>query len=182
MSRFLFVLGSSRRDGNTEQLARHAARALPADVERQWLWLGDHPLPTFADTRHDNPLPPPTGNEKLLLDATLAATDIVIASPLYWYTVSNSTKAYLDYWSNWLRVREADFKARMAPKTLWGVTALAEDTSQAEALEGMLRRSAEYLRMRWAGVLLGNGSKPGDIRNDTEALTRAETFFLPARV
>ena len=69
MSRFLFVLGSSRRDGNTEQLARHAARHLPADAEQRWLWLGDIPLTAFADTRHDDALPPPAGNEKLLLDA-----------------------------------------------------------------------------------------------------------------
>lgn len=27
------------------------------------------------------------------------------------------------------------------------------------------------------GVLLGNGSKPGDVLRDTAALTRAKTFF-----
>lgn len=31
--------------------------------------------------------------------------------------------------------------------------------------------------MRFGGVLLGNGSKPGDVLRDTEALARAETFF-----
>lgn len=183
MSRFLFVLGSSRRDGNTEQLSRHAARALPADAAQRWLWLGDVPLPAFADTRHDDPLPPPSGNEALLLEATLEATDIVIASPVYWYSVSSSTKTYLDYWSAWLRVPQVDFKARMAGKTLWGVSVLAEDDpAQAEPLEGMLRRSADYLGMRWAGVLLGNGSRPGDVQRDGAALTRAEGFFAPARV
>ena len=183
MDRFLFVLGSSRRDGNTEQLARHAARHLPAGTEQRWLWLGDVPLRPFADTRHDRPLPPPSGAEKLLLDATLAATDIVIASPVYWYSVSSSTKNYLDYWSAWLRVPQADFKHRMAAKTLWGVSVLAEDDpGQADPLEGMLRRSAGYLHMRWAGLLLGNGSRPGDIRRDTGALARADAFFAPAGV
>lgn len=33
------------------------------------------------------------------------------------------------------------------------------------------------MQMRFGGVLLGNGSKPGDVRNDTEALARAKTFF-----
>lgn len=183
MSRFLFVLGSSRRDGNTEQLARHAAQRLPADTEQRWLWLGDIPLPTFADTRHSDPLPPPTGNERLLLDATLDATDIVIASPLYWYSVSSSTKTYLDYWSAWLRVPEADFRKRMAPKALWGISVLAgHDSALADPLEGMLRRSAAYLDMRWSGLLLGNGSQPGDVQRDTDALARAEHFFTPALV
>jgi len=183
MSSFLFVLGSSRRDGNTEQLARHAARRLPADVEQRWLWLGDLPLPTFADTRHDDPLPPPAGNEAALLEATLAATDVVIASPVYWYSVSSSTKTYLDYWSAWLRVPGLEFKRRMADKALWGVSVLAErDPAQADPLEGVLRRCAGYLGMRWAGLLLGNGSKPGDVAADTAALARAEDFFAPARV
>ncbi|MBP2471306.1 multimeric flavodoxin WrbA [Crossiella equi] len=183
MRKFLFVLGSSRQDGNTEQLARHAARTLPADVEQRWLWLGDYPLPTFADVRHDAPLPPPTGNVKLLAEATLEATDIVIASPVYWYSVSNTTKTYLDYWSNWLRVPEMDFKARMSAKTLWGISVLAEeDRSRADHLAGMLRNSADYLHMGWAGLLLGNGSKPGDVQRDTEALAAAEQYFAPARV
>jgi hypothetical protein len=31
--------------------------------------------------------------------------------------------------------------------------------------------------MHFGGVLLGNGSAPGDVLKDTEALTRAKTFF-----
>jgi hypothetical protein len=31
--------------------------------------------------------------------------------------------------------------------------------------------------MRFGGVLLGNGSKPGDVLKDTEALAQAKTFF-----
>jgi hypothetical protein len=31
--------------------------------------------------------------------------------------------------------------------------------------------------MRFGGVLLGNGSKPGDVLTDDAALTRAKTFF-----
>lgn len=31
--------------------------------------------------------------------------------------------------------------------------------------------------MRFGGVLLGNGSKPGDVLHDTAALTRAKTFL-----
>ncbi|ROP52651.1 hypothetical protein EDD94_2122 [Streptomyces sp. PanSC9] len=42
---------------------------------------------------------------------------------------------------------------------------------------GTLNNSAAYLKMRFGGVLLGNGSKPGDVLTDTGALTRAKTFF-----
>ncbi|GKQ35105.1 flavodoxin family protein [Streptomyces sp. A012304] len=177
--RFLFVLGSSRDEGNTELLARRAAEQLPADVEQEWISLAEHPLPDFEDLRHDSDHVRPTeGTTALLLDATLAATDIVIASPLYWYTLSAHTKRYLDHWSGWLRTPDLDFKATLAGRTLWGVTALAHPQEVvADPLVGALRNSAAYMGMRFGGVLLGNGSKPGDVLNDSEALARAKTFF-----
>ncbi|MFG1668113.1 flavodoxin family protein [Streptomyces sp. Y7] len=177
--RFLFVLGSSRSDGNTELLARRAAEQLREDVEQQWIDLATHPLPDFEDLRHDSDHARPTrGNLALLFDATLAATDIVIVSPLYWYSVSAHVKRYLDYWSGWLRTPGADFKATMAGRTLWGVTALAhEEQEVADPLVGTLSNSAAYMKMRFGGVLLGNGSKPGDVLADAEALARAKTFF-----
>ncbi|GGS88110.1 flavodoxin family protein [Streptomyces violaceus] len=185
--RFLFVLGSARAEGNSELLARRAAEQLPPDVEQQWIDLTEHPIPDFEDLRHDSDHVRPTeGNLALLLDATLAATDIVIVSPLYWYSLSAQTKRYLDYWSGWLRTPGLDFKATLAGRTLWGVTALAHrEEVVADPLIGTLHNSAAYMGMRFGGVLLGNGSKPGDVLNDTEALTRAKAFFAqeapPAR-
>ncbi|MDX3248904.1 flavodoxin family protein [Streptomyces sp. ME18-1-4] len=178
---FLFVLGSSRPDGNTELLAREAAEQLPSDIEQTWISLAQHPLPDFEDLRHDSDhIRPTEGSPALLLDATLAATDIVIASPLYWYSVSGQTKRYLDHWSGWLRTPGVDFKATLAGRTLWGVSVLADDQPVvADPLIGTLNNSAAYLRMRFGGVLLGNGSKPGDVLKDTQALTRAKTFFAP---
>ncbi|MEV0485598.1 NAD(P)H-dependent oxidoreductase [Streptomyces sp. NPDC050508] len=180
--RFLFVLGSARLDGNTELLARRAAEQLPPDVEQQWIRLADHPLPDFLDIRHDGIVRPvqPTENDTVrqLLDATLAATDIVIASPVYWYSLSGLTKRYLDYWSDWLRVPGADFRATMADRTLWGVSVLAEEEEAvADPLIGTLNNSAAYMKMRFGGVLLGNGSARGDVLKDSRALSRAKTFF-----
>ncbi|MEU0168060.1 flavodoxin [Streptomyces sp. A244] len=177
--RFLFVLGSARAEGNSELLARRAAEQLPPDVEQEWIDLTAHPVPDFEDLRHDSDHVRPTeGNVARLLDATLAATDIVIVSPLYWYSVSAQTKRYLDYWSGWLRTPGLDFKATMAGRTLWGVTALAHTQEVvADPLVGTLHNSAAYLGMRFGGVLLGNGSKPGDVLTDDAALTRAKTFF-----
>ncbi|MEV0218384.1 NAD(P)H-dependent oxidoreductase [Streptomyces sp. NPDC050704] len=180
MSRhFLFLLGSSRNNGNTELLARKAAEQLPAGVTQRWLSLAEYPMPDFADLRHDSDHVRPAGDTTAtLLDATLAATDLVIASPLYWYSVSAHTKRYLDHWSGWLRTPGLDFKKTMAGRTLWGVTALAhEEEEVAEPLVGTLNHSAAYMGMRFGGVLLGNGSKPGDVLTDSAALARAKTFF-----
>ncbi|MEV2253067.1 NAD(P)H-dependent oxidoreductase [Streptomyces sp. NPDC050147] len=181
--KFLFVLGSARPEGNTETLARKAAEQLPADVEQRWLNLADHPLPDFEDRRHDSSgpraRPRPTGdNEALLLDATLDATDIVIVSPLYWYSLSATTKRYLDYWDAWLEIPEIDFKTTLKDRALWGVTVLAHREEEvADPLISTLSHTAAFFPMRFGGVLLGNGSRPGNVLDDTEALTRAKTFF-----
>ncbi|MFI9327740.1 flavodoxin family protein [Kitasatospora sp. NPDC052868] len=177
---FLFLNASSRTNGNSEQLARLAAEAsLPAGAEQRWLRLDELPLAPFEDLRHadGDGYRDPVGHERTLLDATLAATDLVFVAPLYWYSVPASAKLYLDHWSAWQRVQGADFRARMAGGTIWGVTALATDRSNADPLIGTLRLCADYLGMRWGGVLLGNGTRPGDVLGDEAALLAAKSFF-----
>jgi hypothetical protein len=182
--RFQFLLTSARRDGNAEKLARHAAASLPAGTDQRWLDLAEFPLPQFEDRRHEPGFVygEVFGNERLLLDATLAATDLVLVVPLYWYSVPASAKLYLDYWSSWLRVPGADFKPRMSEKVLWGVSAFSdEDAARMEPLVGTLRLTADYLGMGWGGVLLGRGNRPGDVMQDAAALAAARTFFAGRR-
>lgn len=181
--RFLFLLGSSRVDGNTEALACRAAAALPRDVAQQWIRLDDVQLPAFHDQRHPRGVdrPHPAGPEAMLLDATLAATDVVLVTPLYWYSVSASTKLYLDYWSGWLELPGLRFKQRMSAKTLWGISVRGDREPEVmQPLDGMLQLSADYLDMRWGGLLTGNGSAPGQVLNDVAALAQAGEFFATA--
>ncbi|QYN25101.1 NAD(P)H-dependent oxidoreductase [Amycolatopsis sp. DSM 110486] len=175
---FLFLVAAARAGGNTEMLARRAAREITRQHEQTWIRLPEVPLPAFEDRRHGfGEHPEPAGNEKVLMDATFAATDLVIASPVYWYSVAASVKLYLDYWSGWMRVPGAEFKARMKSKTLWGVSVLSEGPEQADPLVGTLEKTAAYLGMHWGGVLLGNGSRPGDVLADEAAMKSAASFF-----
>ncbi|MEV1320135.1 NAD(P)H-dependent oxidoreductase [Micromonospora arborensis] len=181
---FLFLLASARHGGNTEALARHAASQLPSEVEQRWLRLDELPLPLFRDVRHEGEgaYPVPTGAERLLLDATLDATDLVIASPVYWYSVSAAAKLYLDYWAGWLRVPGVHFKARMRGRSMWAVGAhTSADAASIEPFRATLRLSAEYLGMRWRGALLAYANRPGQVLADEDALRRAAEFFPPDR-
>ncbi|WP_043183015.1 flavodoxin family protein [Streptomyces sp. NRRL F-5123] len=178
--RFLFLLGSTRAGGNTEALAQQAAAALPPGTEQHWVRLAELALPAFTDIRHsgDGSYPEPTGDARTLLDATLDATDLVVASPLYWYSLSTPTKQYLDHWSGWLRVPGVDFRSRMAGRRLWGVTALAgADHSDADALVGTLEKTARYMRMDFRGTLLASATRPGQVTEDEDAALRAKRFF-----
>jgi len=171
---FAFILGSPRSGGNTETLARYAAEGLPPDSTSGWLNLCDLPLPAQPAG------PVPSGAEKVLLDATLESTDIVVASPLHWYSVSAATKLYLDYWARWIALPDVSFRERMRGKNLWAVTAYARgDDRDTEPLTGMLRRTADYLAMEWRGALLARAHRPGDLEADPAILSRAAGFFDP---
>ncbi|NOT47427.1 MAG: NAD(P)H-dependent oxidoreductase [Acidobacteria bacterium] len=177
---FLFLLGSARTDGNTEELSRQAASSLSDDVKQVWLRLSDHPLPPFEDIRHHETrkYSVTSEHERTVLDATLAATDIVIASPVYWYNVSASIKLYLDHWSAWMRLDGVDFKKRMAGKNLWAITTFSDDDpAGAQPLVDCLRLTAEYMKMHWSGVLLGYGNRPGDVLDHPDSLNHAVAFF-----
>ena len=183
--RFLFLVASARRDGNAEQLARRAAAHLPAGSTQTWLNLADLPLPAFADLRHataENWAPVIEGHARTLLEATLAATDLVMVAPVYWYSLPAAAKLYLDHWSAWLRAPGYDFKNRMAGKTLWAVSTFSDtDPRLAEPLKETLRLTADYLHMRWGGHLLGFANRPGEVLADAKALAAAQDFFSGAR-
>lgn len=177
---FLFVLGSARINGNTELLARHAAKSLSQATGTNWLRLIDHALPLFEDIRHHETRKYAinSDNEQKLLDATLSCTDLVIASPVYWYNVSAATKLYIDHWSSWSRLEGVEFRSRMAGKSLWGVASLSdEDVSGAQPLVDCLRMTAEYMKMPWGGALIGYGNRPADVLSHEASMARAAAFF-----
>jgi multimeric flavodoxin WrbA len=177
---FLFLLGSARGNGNTEQLVRQAAKALPEHATQQWLRLSDYPLPPFVDIRHeDAPVyAAPTGAQGLLLERTLAASHLVFVVPLYWYSLPADAKRYLDYWSAWMRVPGADFKPRMAGKSLSVVTTTSdEDRRVAAPLTESLRLTARYLDMRYRGAVIAFGNRPGEALGDGSVIGEIEDLL-----
>lgn len=76
-----------------------------------------------------------------------------------------------------MRVPGLDFRPRMAGKTLHGIVSSSGDAAEAQPLHDMLRLTANYMHMDWGGMLLGNGSAPGDVRQD-EIAWRAAANFL----
>ncbi|MDT9001928.1 NAD(P)H-dependent oxidoreductase [Paucibacter sp. APW11] len=180
----LFLLASTRVDGvlgNTEALARHAAAGLPADVTQHWESLARRELPAFVDRRHDvGSYPMPEGDALELLQLTLAADELVLVAPVYWYSLPSPLKLYLDHFSAWMRVPGLDFKARMAGKRCWLITT-SGDRAKAQPMMDSVRLCAEFLGMDWCGALWGKGGAPGAVEQDTEALAAAAAFFETRR-
>jgi multimeric flavodoxin WrbA len=181
--RFLVLLASTRRDGNSEQLARRAAGHLPAGATATWLRLDEHPLPPFVDTRHSTGYGDPDGTARLLAEATLEATDLVIVSPVYWYSLPAAAKLYFDHWSGWMRSPSLQLRDRMKGKHLWAVLVDSDQAHEGSAgpvLES-LGRTAAFMEMGFEGALLGHGSKPGEALQDPAVALAADAFFRQAR-
>ncbi|AVS60421.1 flavodoxin family protein [Paracidovorax avenae] len=179
-SHLLFLNASTREPGhvgNTEWLARQAAAALPADTAVNWLHLARLDLPPFVDLRHTTgTYPAPEGDLRALLDATLAASEIVFVSPVYWFSIPSTLKTYLDHWSAWMRVPGLEFKERMAVKALSLVTT-SGDRAKAQPMIDSVQLCAQFLGMRFRGALWGKGGPPGAVQADAAAVREAEGFL-----
>jgi len=179
-SNFLFLATSTREPGalgNTEWLARQAAATLPAGTPQAWHHLARMQMPPFVDQRHTTgQYPMPEGDMKTLLDATLAATDIVFVAPVYWYSIPAPLKIYLDHWSAWMRVPGLPFKEEMAKKTLRLVTT-SGDRAKAQPMIDSIRLCAQFMAMNYGGELWGKGGPPDAVKADTAAVAQAASFL-----
>ena len=177
---FLFIVSSARIPGaigNTEWLAREAARHLPAEADSTWIHLNGLDLADFEDRRHDiGTYPMPTGDTARLLQATLEATDLVFVTPLYWYSFPNRLKRYLDHWSAWMRVEGLGFKERMQGKRVWAITT-SGDRAKTQPMFDSLKLCAEFLAMQPQPPLWGKGGAPGAVEGDAAAIAAAANYF-----
>jgi multimeric flavodoxin WrbA len=177
----LFLLASSREGGNAELLARRAAESLPPGTPVDWLRLEEHLREPFKDLRHAPGGYPKPGPALLALaERTLAADELVLVAPIYWYSLPSSAQHYLEHWSWWMRLPELRFRERMKGKVLSLVSAHSseEDDAVAQPLLQSLRMTAEYMALRWRGALIGHGSAPGQVLGDARALESARDFLV----
>ncbi|MFP2908530.1 flavodoxin family protein [Pyxidicoccus sp. 3LFB2] len=178
----LFLLASARESGNAEQLARRAAEALPSGTVVEWLQLAQHLRQPFQDFRHEpgKGYPKPLPELLALAERTMAADELVIVSPIYWYHLTSTAQHYFEHWSWWMRLPELRFRERMRGKVLSLVTAHSseEDDAVAQPPIQSLQLTAGYMGLRWRGALIGHGSAPGQVLTDTRALDAAREFLV----
>ena len=167
----LAIYGGSRKNGNSEQLAREILK----ETAYSSLHLSDYHIKPIVDQRHE-----PGGFENVnddynqVLQQVLSHDLLVFTTPLYWYGMSGPMKNFIDRWSQSLRDTSINFKTEMAQKQAF-VVIVGDDYPQQKALP--LVQQFEYIfgfmNISFLGHLIGHGRKPGDIQNDLEALEKA---------
>ena len=136
----IVIFGSSRSDGNTFDTAGRIATESSMDlVDLNSLSISPY------DYRHEN-----TSDDFLdLAEQMVHADQIVLVSPVYWYSMSAQMKIFMDRWSDLLTIRKD------LGRKLKGVRLLLVSCSQDEDLgDGFdlpFIQTAAYMEMKYLG-------------------------------
>ncbi|RJE90374.1 flavodoxin family protein [Paenibacillus sp. 1011MAR3C5] len=165
------IYGSSRRNGNSEQLAKRLVDGFDADH----IYLSDYAIHPIQDYRHSEEEPYPDDDYHHVISRVLDQEKLVFATPIYWYGPSGLTKTFIDRWSQSLRENKTDFLARLAAKSAW-LIGVGDDEPHLKGipLVQQFQYIFEYTGTSFEGYILGKANRPGDILQDDAALAAVE--------
>lgn len=175
----LGIMGSSRRDGNTNDLLDVALKgAAEAGAEVEKVTLPDynlHHIYNCQDCKQQGECPP--DDFPLIRDKIYAADGLLWATPLYWYTVSGLTKVLLDRLCCIMYWHSTDyFLEKMKGKAAALIVTQEEtDFNQARHLLGSMQLAFTYEFCQWVdlGYVLGIGGKRGTVLQNKETVQQA---------
>lgn len=154
------VFGSSRRDGNTGKLLDWIAGELNSKI----FDLSTLNISPF-DYEHANK----ADDFLAVIDEIIRYENIIIASPVYWYTVSAQMKVFIDRLSDLLDVDECkELGRKMKGKSVYAVCTSVNE-KVAPSFEETIRNTFEYLGMKYVGCIHANcenGYSPSSYKDD----------------
>lgn len=176
----LVVIGSPRKKGNCAALAGEVvkgARAEGARVQTVFLQGLDLRPCTACDAcrrklRSDCVID--DDMKRRVLPALKAADAIVIASPIYWFTVSAQTKIFMD---RWYALGGDDGYSALKGKKFGVVLAYADADPFSSGAVNALRTFQDafrYLHAELVGAVYGSAWKAGEIRANQAVMKAAD--------
>ena len=166
--KILVLYGSTRRGGNSDQLAGRLVAGLP----RTEVYLSEKQIKPIVDQRHDpQGFTPVDDDYDAIVQQVLEHDVLLFATPLYWYGMSAPMKLFVDRWSQSLRDKRYDFKAALRQKRAF-VVVTGGDNPRIKGLPLIQQFTYifDFVGMPFAGYVIGEGNKPGDVLLDERAL------------
>ncbi|MCR2806343.1 flavodoxin family protein [Paenibacillus soyae] len=165
------IYGSSRKKGNSEQLARLLTEGFEADH----IFLADYRIEPIKDYRHADKEPYPEDDYRSVIERVLAQDVLVFATPIYWYGSSGLTKTFIDRWSQSLREDKDGFLEKFSEKSAW-VIGVGDDEPHLKGipLVQQFQYIFEFTGTRFEGYILGKANRPGEILEDKASLAAVE--------
>jgi len=177
--KILIVMGSPRREGNSATLAKQVAagaEAAGAEVESFYLHDMDIQPCTACDAcRGEMDRDCVIDDEMEILYPKVRHSDaMVIASPIYWFSVSAQTKLFMDRWYAFGGPREE--YAALAGKRIGLVLTYADLDPFVSGAVNALRTFQDafnYVGAEIVGMVYGSASEAGEIRNSRDLMEKA---------
>lgn len=176
-TKVLIVMGSPRKGGNSATLAEQVAegaRAAGADVEVYRLHDMDIRPCRACDACHKGEKRACVVDDdmQVLYPKLREADALVIASPVYWFTVSAQTKLFMDRWY----ALEGPQGNALAGKRVGIVLSYGDSDPFNSGAVNALRTFQDAFRYIGAsieGAVYGTGNKPGDVKESQALMDRA---------
>lgn len=135
----LIIFGSSRTDGNTLQAIKAVIKDQPIPIVN----LSDLNI-AYYDYNYEN------SNDDFitLAEKMVRHNPIILATPVYWYTMSATMKTFIDRWSDLLDIRK-DIGRRLTNKELYVITSYGTDMPR--GFEDAFSQTCDYVDMQYKG-------------------------------
>jgi multimeric flavodoxin WrbA len=147
MTNAIVLFGSSRRHGNTGRLVDHIGSGLDIEV----VDLGKLRISPF-DYEHQNR----NDDFEPLMQRVLEFDHLIVASPVYWYSVSPPVKIFLDRISDYLDIPELLEEGRRLRGKTGHIVCTSIYESAPSSFVDALKATFEYLGMHFGGMLHAN--------------------------
>lgn len=170
----LVIYGSSRPNGNTEQLAK----IMLDQLNTEDVYLRDKKITPITDLRHD-----PEGFSRVndnyyeIAEKMFVHDEILFVNPVYWYGMSGYMKVFIDRWSESLANREIHFKEKMKGKKMY-VLAVGGDDPKVKALPLIMqfKHTFDFVGASFEDYVIGKANRPGDILSDSDSVNKAKAL------
>ncbi len=173
--RVLVFKGSPRENGNSSALADRAAegaQAAGAEVEIFSLHRMDIRPCDACDTCQETGVCVLNDGMQALYPKLTQADAIIIASPIYWFTMSAQTKLFIDRWYALESPRGNPLKGKP-----FGILLTYGDTDpySSGAINAIrtFQDMFNYIGAKLRGIVYGTAMKAGDVMEQPELMERA---------
>ncbi|ABO68744.1 FMN reductase, NADPH-dependent [Geobacillus thermodenitrificans NG80-2] len=166
------IYGGTRPNGNSEILTEQVIQGIATEK----IYLRDFNIQPIIDMRHSKEgFQERNDDYNSIIDRILPHDILIFSTPIYWYSMSGTMKNFIDRWSQTLRdPKYPDFKSKMASKKAF-VIAVGGDDPYIKGLPliQQFQYIFDFMGIEFAGYILGNGNKPGEVLQDKVALFAA---------
>lgn len=141
MNNPLIIFGSSRSRGNT----RDAIRLVVGTHNAPIIDLNEVNISAY-DYEHRNAV----DDFAKIAQKMVVHDPIILATPVYWYSMSAVMKTFVDRFSDWLE-HDKETGRKMRGKTLYIISSYSEHPDGIKGFEPIFQQTCEYLGMKYGG-------------------------------